>query len=939
MSVVKPAGPEGFATIRTRGLTRSTSRSEQLAGNVVPSRRQSSSASMKSADSGPLYENAGNHLAYKSSSATLICVPPPVPPRTSSELSSKQQQEQKENRNDDDDVFCTAGLTYETFKPLKSPSIKEDMDDYVSLVQSSECIDRLNYDFELPPLKSPQYITELKFIQSKAMENGSLFPRPESPPYGKIRTSYRSSTPESVDNCSSGSSTYSNSLASGKTSSLSGFLGSEEPLKTGKSATLQYRKSYSNSRSEIIYEEPKKLLASAGQSSDTDSGYDGSQSSSYLKAHKSAELLNAPPTATAADLLANRPKLTRGYSTLGHPRDVRIAGNGYPVAPARASSAAGESKSTSSLNEVTAAGKHQPPEQLLDHKVGSLTTLRSKPIIPWYELAIRKDHRQSCPPLQAHVVAAFEQSLVNVSQKLQKMNVSSEAKDNELQEMRQTIELLRQQSAGIAATQLLALSSTGSGNPIPPAPKAGEMKRHHSTDSVISTAATPSVANPPAPAIAAPAAKPKKKSGLRHSLQRAFSRSNKSSSKQNQKSQNSSPDVEPKPAASAATAKSKSTSSLLAGYPGGSREDVCVSAQSFHSYRPVSPANSNTPDSISSIGDPTIPYDIDGGPASHPPPVVEHLVKQLRAKDSVLTDIRLEALTTASQVECLKDTVMKMRQEMLNLKQNNERLQQIVTRRSMTGSDMSLGSTSPTSSLGESRRYSAAADYLSGRQQLDLPLDLDEGEEEDSIPPAPAPEPLPEPLSPAFIADLSPSIERSPFADEIIAIQSEAMMDSSIEGKKIAIAVYLGQMEHFGRYLDEMNQHGHKENGKIKQNEFTIAFTYVSAKTGWQGLDYIVRRSFKDFLERVDAAGNLGLSTESIASYHLGEAKRAYSIRLPDLLPYGYIIGNVDTLYICLRGVSNVALDNLIIKNMVLRYKSSAVITNRLGGSAESIAN
>lgn len=37
----------------------------------------------------------------------------------------------------------------------------------------------------------------------------------------------------------------------------------------------------------------------------------------------------------------------------------------------------------------------------LDFKVGCQTTLRSKPQIPWYELAIKKDHRrQSCPPFQ-----------------------------------------------------------------------------------------------------------------------------------------------------------------------------------------------------------------------------------------------------------------------------------------------------------------------------------------------------------------------------------------------------------------------------------------------------------------------------------------------------------------------------------------------------------
>lgn len=40
---------------------------------------------------------------------------------------------------------------------------------------------------------------------------------------------------------------------------------------------------------------------------------------------------------------------------------------------------------------------------------------------------------------------------------------------------------------------------------------------------------------------------------------------------------------------------------------------------------------------------------------------VVELQKQLREKDMVLTDIRLEALSSAHQLESLKDTVMKMR--------------------------------------------------------------------------------------------------------------------------------------------------------------------------------------------------------------------------------------------------------------------------------------
>lgn len=41
--------------------------------------------------------------------------------------------------------------------------------------------------------------------------------------------------------------------------------------------------------------------------------------------------------------------------------------------------------------------------------------------------------------------------------------------------------------------------------------------------------------------------------------------------------------------------------------------------------------------------------------------MVEQLRKQLREKDMVLTDIRLEALSSAHQLESLKDTVIKMR--------------------------------------------------------------------------------------------------------------------------------------------------------------------------------------------------------------------------------------------------------------------------------------
>jgi len=312
-----------------------------------------------------------------------------------------------------------------------------------------------------------------------------------------------------------------------------------------------------------------------------------------------------------------------------------------------------------------------------------------------------------------------------------------------------------------------------------------------------------------------------------------------------------------------------------------------------------------------------------------PAPIVEELKKQLREKDMVLTDIRLESLTQASQMEALKETVRSMRQEMMNLKQNNERLQRMVTTRSLAGSEASLGCpASPSGSLGDSRRYSLATDSGMQRAPLDLPQNLDETEEEDNCPPAPAPEPPREPLSPAIIAEMSPTMERISISNEILTTPAEDVADRA-DGKKIAIAVFLGQSDSFLKYSDEMGYEDLRSNdGKAKENgydcstssETIIACTYISGKTTWQNLDYIVRKTFKDYLSRIDPGTNLGLNTDSITSYHLGEAKRGPEMGFPELLPCGYIIGNVRTLYICLQGVGSLAFDSLIPRSIVHRY-------------------
>lgn len=191
-------------------------------------------------------------------------------------------------------------------------------------------------------------------------------------------------------------------------------------------------------------------------------------------------------------------------------------------------------------------------------------------------------------------------------------------------------------------------------------------------------------------------------------------------------------------------------------------------------------------------------------------------------------------------------------------------------------------------------------------------------------------------MSPTSHAELSPP---PPAVDgttaEHLSTPADDIADHT-DGKKISISVYLGQPEAFPKYAEEVHDSDHfysnaklnedEENGfdtkfvSTSRNEFIIAYTYISGKTTWQNLDYIVRKTFKDYVARIDPGTNLGLNTDSITSYHLGDAKRGPEMGFPELLPCGYIIGNVKSLYICLQGVGSLAFESLIPRSIVHRY-------------------
>lgn len=126
--------------------------------------------------------------------------------------------------------------------------------------------------------------------------------------------------------------------------------------------------------------------------------------------------------------------------------------------------------------------------------------------------------------------------------------------------------------------------------------------------------------------------------------------------------------------------------------------------------------------------------------------------------------------------------------------------------------------------------------------------------------------------------------------------------------------------------LDEDSKWG--EEGRSRH--FLIGCIGVSGKTKWDVLDGVVRRLFKEYTTHVDPVSQLGLSSDSVEGYNIGEIHRPSSpsaAHTPELLPCGYLVGDSNTINIQLKGVRSESVDSLVFdtlipKPMLQRYVS-----------------
>ncbi|KAM4846413.1 neuron navigator 2 isoform 4-T4 [Thomomys bottae] len=415
----------------------------------------------------------------------------------------------------------------------------------------------------------------------------------------------------------------------------------------------------------------------------------------------------------------------------------------------------------------------------------------------------------------AHLVAAFEQSLGNMTIRLQSLTMTAEQKDSELNELRKTIELLKKQNAAAQAAingviNTPELNCKGSG----PAQSADlRIRRQHSSDSVSSINSATSHSSVGSN-IENDSKKKKRKNWLRSSFKQAFGK------KKSPKSASSHSDIE------------EMTDSSLPSSPKLPHNGSMGSTPLLRN----SHSNSLISDCMDSEAE-----------------TVMQLRNELRDKEMKLTDIRLEALSSAHQLDQLREAMNRMQSEIEKLKAENDRLK------------------SESQGSGCSRAPSQVSISASPRQSMGL-------------------------------SQHSLNLTESTSLDMLLDDTGECAARKE-GGRHVKIVV---------SFQEEMKW---KEDSR--PHLFLIGCIGVSGKTKWDVLDGVVRRLFKEYIIHVDPVSQLGLNSDSVLGYSIGELKRSHASETPELLPCGYLVGENTTISVTVRGLAENSLDSLVFESLI----------------------
>ncbi|XP_036839128.1 neuron navigator 1 isoform X8 [Oncorhynchus mykiss] len=425
----------------------------------------------------------------------------------------------------------------------------------------------------------------------------------------------------------------------------------------------------------------------------------------------------------------------------------------------------------------------------------------------------------------ANLVAAFEQSLQLMTSRLQSLSVSQEQKDSELTDLKETIEILKTKNTEAQDIIHVALS-----NPDIP-PKELQMKRQNSSESISSLNSITSHSS--MGSLKEQEAKKKKKSWLRSSFNKAFS-------KKGSKLSASYADIE-----EIATPDSSAPSSPKIPIHHVDRDGDGEGDGNGD----ISMMRSSVSASSSGL--------CEGG---EEPPEDEKVVTTLRSalweKERKLTDIRLEALSSAHQLEQLQEAMNNMQMTVENLKAENDQLK--------TGGPST--STSQSSGL-------ASLGTASPRQSVAMSL------------------------TKTFSMSLGEGSPSDVFQTDTVSLPAPR------DDTRVRVVVRVANLRVF---KDE-----------VKQQDFFIGTVRVNGRMDWPMLDSAVGQAFKVYIAKVDPTSSLGLTTDSVYSYSMNHIRRVLGGELPESQPSRCVSKGPSSITVTLKGLKEKCVDSLVFETLI----------------------
>ncbi|XP_027248251.1 neuron navigator 3 isoform X6 [Cricetulus griseus] len=444
----------------------------------------------------------------------------------------------------------------------------------------------------------------------------------------------------------------------------------------------------------------------------------------------------------------------------------------------------------------------------------------------------------------AHLVAAFEKSLGNMTGRLQSLTMTAEQKESELIELRETIEMLKAQNSAAQAAIQGALN--GPDHP----PKDLRIRRQHSSESVSSINSATSHSSIGS-GNDADSKKKKKKNWFVLSAGYDLIVALKWPFKTNCLEERSLGNRDPFKLRSSfkqAFGKKKSTK------PPSSHSDIEELTDSSLPASPKLPHNAGDCGSTSMKPSQSASAICECTEAEAE--IILQLKSELREKELKLTDIRLEALSSAHHLDQIREAMNRMQNEIEILKAENDRL------KAETGN-----TAKPARPPSES---SSTASSSSSRQSLGLSLN-------------------------------NLNITESVTSDILLDDTGDATGHKDGRSVKIIVSISKG----YGRAKDQKTQ------------AYLIGSIGVSGKTKWDVLDGVIRRLFKEYVFRIDNSSSLGLSSDCIASYCIGDLIRSHNLEVPELLPCGYLVGDNNIITVNLKGVEENSLDSFVFDTLI----------------------